>query len=133
MIWKFSIMFFSNFCSFLCDILLKDIDECAECFRLQMTMLMVWRHIEEKYVQIDASMEARRGKVKEDKFLVNFKRLLINGQQYFTNAEKFEIKSGNLREAKLFSSSTSLECKARKYHLSNTKKHTTFTCVCRLQ
>lgn len=48
-------------------------------------------------------MEARRGKVKEDKFLVNFKRLLINGQQYFTNAEKFEIKSGNLREAKLFS------------------------------
>lgn len=49
-------------------------------------------------------MEARRGKVKEDKFLVNFKRLLINGQQYFTNVEKFEIKSGNLKEAtaKLF-------------------------------
>lgn len=44
---------------------------------------------------LHGNKQARRGKVKEDKFLVNFKRLLINGQQYFTNAEKFEIKSGN--------------------------------------
>lgn len=29
--------------------------------------------------------------------------------------------------------SISLECKARKYHLSNTKKkHTTFTCMCKI-
>ena len=47
---------------------------------------------------LHGNKQARRGKVKEDKFLVNFKRLLINGQQYFTNAEKFEIKSGNLKE-----------------------------------
>jgi hypothetical protein len=33
--------------------------------------------------------ERRRRNVKEDKFLVKFKRLLINGEQYITNAEKF--------------------------------------------
>jgi hypothetical protein len=51
------------------------------------------RHMEEEKSK-SVFMEKREGggggrNVKEDKFLVKFKRLLINGEQYITNVEKF--------------------------------------------
>lgn len=101
-------------------------------FRILMSVRSVFAY---KWGWCGAVPSREEGKVKKDKFSVNFKRLLINGEQYITNVEKFEnqewkFEGGNGSKKEKREKTFLSRLTAKRKSIIYQKSIQLFTCVC---